>query len=231
MERILVIDESRESQEILRTYFRDLYEIKFAPPEKAAENFALFQPQILIFSLEKLFPIKHILESLRNLPHESEFTTICFVSDANPNTLEFLFNCQIDDWLIRPIDFAQLYWKTKIHLRRMTSSLIKVNEVLQLGPLIVNVRTSTVKTPTQEVHVSDIQMRILIAMHAFPDRLLTRDWMQKKIWNNEPISLRSIDAQISKIKKLLPELEPLVENVYGKGYIYKKASVTKTEAS
>ncbi|MCB0392546.1 MAG: helix-turn-helix domain-containing protein, partial [Bdellovibrionales bacterium] len=45
------------------------------------------------------------------------------------------------------------------------------------------------------------------------------EWIKENIWDNADISPRSIDAQISKLKKILPEIGQDIINIYGQGYI------------
>ena len=61
--------------------------------------------------------------------------------------------------------------------------------------------------------------QLLLALVDHPNRLLTRGWLRRHVWKQSDISLRSIDAQISKLRKLLPELNPAIVTVYGRGYV------------
>lgn len=76
-----------------------------------------------------------------------------------------------------------------------------------------------VKRGSETLSPSPTQMALLTAFIQHQEQLLTRDWLKENVWQHEPISLRSIDAQVSKLKKLLPELEPYLINVYGRGYV------------
>ena len=76
-----------------------------------------------------------------------------------------------------------------------------------------------VKRGDQIITTTPTQFKLLIAFANHPDQLLYRTWIKQEVWQNSDISPRSIDAQISKLKKLIPELEGSLMNIYGKGYI------------
>lgn len=76
-----------------------------------------------------------------------------------------------------------------------------------------------VKRGDQILTTTPTQFKLLVAFTNHPDQLLSRAWIKEQVWSNSDISPRSIDAQISKLKKLLPELDGCLMNIYGKGYI------------
>ncbi|MBX7232440.1 MAG: winged helix-turn-helix domain-containing protein [Bdellovibrionales bacterium] len=70
------------------------------------------------------------------------------------------------------------------------------------------------------VPVSSIQFKLLCLLLSEPEKLLSRKYIKEKVWGDLDLSLRSIDAQISKLRKILPELDPRLINLYGKGYMF-----------
>ncbi len=76
-----------------------------------------------------------------------------------------------------------------------------------------------VKFEEQLINTSPVQFRLLLSLITNHDQLLTRQWLQQFVWQGVDISPRSIDAQISKLKKLIPEIDNHIINIYGKGYI------------
>ncbi len=76
-----------------------------------------------------------------------------------------------------------------------------------------------VRRHDQIVNVTPTQFRLLICFLNSRNRLLSRQWLKEQVWQDTEISLRSIDAQVSKLKKALPELEGPLLNIYGEGYI------------
>lgn len=76
----------------------------------------------------------------------------------------------------------------------------------------------------QIAHVTPTQFRLLLAFFSHPNQMLSREWLQKNVFNSSKISMRSIDAHISKLKKAVPGLNSLIVNVYGRGYLMNQLS-------
>lgn len=219
MEKVLLVDENATTREVLTTYLRDLFQTKTATVSQVLSTANDWMPSIIVISIEKLFPLKHIMHELQ--AHESlyDIPVVVFLSDANSMTLQSLYDWGVDDYLMRPVDFTQLYWKLKTLIRKKQVSIPA--QTLQLGPVTLNPESSEVIGSGGTVHVSEIQMKLLVAFSQNPDRVMTRDWLQAHVWVGETISHRSIDAQISKLKALIPDINEHIVSVYGKGYLWK----------
>lgn len=90
---------------------------------------------------------------------------------------------------------------------------------ISLGPIEVFPNDYLVQCHNEILKTTPIQFKLILAFITRPDELLTRQWLQENIWEDNKISHRSIDAHISKLKKTLPELNPSLINIYGKGYM------------
>ena len=95
------------------------------------------------------------------------------------------------------------------------------NESITYNDLKINVHQELVYKNGEHLNLPSIQAKLLIAFLSLPDELITRQWLIANVWQGEEISPRSIDAQISKLKKVVPSLEKDLVNIYGKGYIFK----------
>lgn len=219
MEKVLLVDENATTREVLTTYLRDLFQTKTAAVSQLLVTANDWMPSVIVVSIEKLFPLKHIMQELR--AHESmhDVPVVVFLSDANNMTLQSLYDWGIDDYLMRPVDFTQLYWKLKTLIRRTQISI--PSKSLQLGQITLHPESHEVKCSQGTIRVSEIQMKLLIAFSQNTDRVMTRDWLQAHVWVGETISHRSIDAQISKLKSLIPDIANHIVSVYGKGYLWK----------
>ncbi len=90
---------------------------------------------------------------------------------------------------------------------------------LKIGPVEIFPNDYLVQYLGENVRATPTQFKLLLAFFGKRDELLTRQWLQENIWENAEISQRSIDAHISKLKKLLPSLQESLINIYGKGYM------------
>lgn len=90
----------------------------------------------------------------------------------------------------------------------------------ELGALKILPDDHLVKRNDQILPLTPIQFKLLILFLRKKEQLLTRAEIKEQIWPTTEISLRSIDAQISKLRKIVPELDPHILNIYGKGYVF-----------
>lgn len=96
---------------------------------------------------------------------------------------------------------------------------------ISLGPIELFPNDYLVQCHGKALKTTPIQFKLILSFMTKPDELLSRQWLQENIWDDSPISHRSIDAHISKLKKILPEFGPSLINIYGKGYMLSSASL------
>jgi DNA-binding response OmpR family regulator len=138
-----------------------------------------------------------------------------------------------DHWLLWEGRPDRLHWRIQSLLRANQtrkpagSPDAKENEThseaLSLDHLKIYPQDFLIKRMGAVVNISPTQFKLLNAFLSHPDQLLSRDWIKTHVWNDSEISLRSIDAHISKLRKALPELDQYLMNIYGKGYIFSRS--------
>lgn len=101
-------------------------------------------------------------------------------------------------------------------------------QTINFGNIKIYPNDYIVKIDNNIVNSTPTQFKLLLAFTYNRDHLLSRAWLKQNVWGESTISMRSIDAHISKLKKLIPELDNYLTNVYGKGYIF---TFDKTKAA
>lgn len=141
---------------------------------------------------------------------------------------ERAFRAGCDFYLAHQIEWRQLSARMALLLRRVQSGqeliLTSHPEIMEtkhysFRGLEISPHDYILRRGSDRVNVTPTQFRLLVAFTSHPDQLLSREWLKEKVWDRADISTRSIDAQISKLKKIVPELEPVLVNIYGQGYI------------
>ena len=122
--------------------------------------------------------------------------------------------------LKKRLDRTHQVEQRKILNRKETKARIK------LGPIEVFPKDYTVHYKGELKRTTPTQFKLLLSFISKTDELLTREWLQENIWDGNSISHRSIDAHISKLKKLLPVLSGSLINIYGKGYMLSAQNLT-----
>lgn len=102
---------------------------------------------------------------------------------------------------------------------------------IKLGDIEVYPNDYLVHYKGEVVRTTPTQFKLLLSFVSKTDELLTREWLQEHIWEDSNISHRSIDAHISKLKKLIPDLSESLINIYGKGYMLSTSSISSSDSS
>jgi DNA-binding winged helix-turn-helix (wHTH) protein len=139
----------------------------------------------------------------------------------------FKSNCDIfvpRDSLAEQISFSCFALKKRLERtnqveQRKNPGRKETKARIKIGPLEIFPKDYTVHYQEKLVRTTPTQFKLLLSFVSKTDELLTREWLQENIWDNNSISHRSIDAHISKLKKLLPALSGSLINIYGKGYM------------
>jgi len=102
---------------------------------------------------------------------------------------------------------------------------------IKLGPIEIFPNDYTIHYNGELTRTTPTQFKLLLSFMSKTDELLTREWLQENIWDGNSISHRSIDAHISKLKKLIPALSGALINIYGKGYMLSAQNLADAELS
>jgi DNA-binding response OmpR family regulator len=103
---------------------------------------------------------------------------------------------------------------TTVALPRLANS-----HVFTFEEFTVSRDQNTVKYKDEVLKLTPTHHKLLVTFITRVDQLLTRELLLSLVWPGQQISKRSIDAQISKLKKAFPVLEKRLINLYGRGYV------------
>jgi DNA-binding response OmpR family regulator len=139
----------------------------------------------------------------------------CFINGADHYLLQqtpfHLFEPRLTN-LCRKID--------KIRLAVAHQNLPQIKGPYFPESLVVSSDRKVITYNGKPLQLSPIHHSLILTFLAHADRLLSREDLLKLVWKDQQISSRSIDAQVSKLKKAVPYFERNLVNLYGRGYIY-----------
>jgi len=147
------------------------------------------------------------------------------------------FSLGADGFVGGKISVQRVYWRLRALARRLDTLPVTAQtgiiwsrnpiqnapaKVIEFNGLQIDPNAQRVNFQGKSVGISRTQFKLLLALAVNMEQLLTRKWLRQHVWNNAKISPRSIDAQISKLRKALPSVDNNILNVYGEGYILTK---------
>ncbi len=224
MGKILVVDESNLLKDTLITFLKDSYETKLSNILPSLHEVRFFQPAIIILNVDKIYKTSKWIRQIRSTVELSNVGVLFITPHSSSQIQELIYNAQADGFLSLPLDFSEFFWKIKSLERRVLDTFNTTPEyTLNELKLVPNERY--LDTPQGRIKLLPIHTSLLHAFFKNPGKPLSRSWLKLNVWSSQNISFRSIDAQISKLKKLNPLIAKHIESLYGNGYLW----VTESE--
>jgi DNA-binding response OmpR family regulator len=122
-----------------------------------------------------------------------------------------------DDYLVKPFNFDELLARVKALLRR---DKVNRGKVIQIGHLTVDTQGRTVTVNGEAVSLNQHEYELLEALALNEGRILTRDAIQARVWDNEDSFSNVVDVQVRRLRAKIeaPGLPQLIHTVRGIGY-------------
>ncbi|HWF03133.1 MAG TPA: response regulator transcription factor, partial [Candidatus Angelobacter sp.] len=126
-----------------------------------------------------------------------------------------------DDYLTKPFEVLELLARIEAHIRRGAAPA-KDAEVLQFGPLRIDLKGTTVFRNSKVVPLSAREYRLLRYFAHNPGTTLSREILLKEVWGySEETFTRTVDVHVGSLRQKLekdPKQPALIITVPGLGY-------------
>ncbi len=192
-----------------------------------------WEPDLIVFRLNQDLPALNSF--LRHHSH-SVGPGLIVVGESTLNNEEVAFMNGADHFvglmyegkslLIRSQALSQKIRQLRSWLKTSHPTSPDVEKIIyQFEGIEIFPKDHIAKRGQQLLTLTPIQFRLLKMFVTSQEQLLSRNAIKQIVWQDSEISPRSIDAQISKLRKIVPELDHFLFNIYGKGYILTKSKV------
>lgn len=222
MRKILLVEHDSEFREALANYLRDFFDVQSTQSSEAGTRAVQsWLPDIVILDeVAATRPKVDFIHSLRNDEQLRHIGIIVMCENEQSERDERLYLRGADVVLDRSIKPNNLVLRLSALLQRIGGFQNLQDSKITLGDVTIHPQSKTVHWNGKSVELTPMQYALLLAFACNTNQVLTRKWMQQNIWKGSKVSPRSIDAQISKLKKVLPTLHDRIVNVYGEGYLF-----------
>lgn len=108
------------------------------------------------------------------------------------------FQLGIDDYMVKPIEFAELLLRVRALLRRAN---IEMDRRLLVGNLVLDADGMSASIDGEETPVTTREFHILYKLLSYPNKTFSRAQLMDEFWGVESeTSLRAVDVYITKLR-------------------------------
>jgi two-component system phosphate regulon response regulator PhoB len=128
-----------------------------------------------------------------------------------------------DDYVAKPFSMRELLLRIEAVLRR-TKATVTEDSVIQFGHLRVDREAYRVWVDEQELELTALEFKLLVALHDRRNRVQTRSALLDHVWGIEAdITTRTVDAHVKRLREKLGPAGSYIETVRGVGYRFAEA--------
>ena len=127
------------------------------------------------------------------------------------------FRLGVDDYMVKPIDFDELFLRIGALLRR---AKIAVNRKLQIGSFVMDADEHTAYLNEEEIVLTNREFSILYKLLSYPKKTFTRTQLMDEFWDADTDTApRAVDVYMTKLRAKLADCEDFkITTVHGLGY-------------
>lgn len=220
--KILLIEDDRLIREVITRGLEEdrLYTVETASDGTAGLRMALEADYGLII-LDLMLPGLdgwRICEELRARRLQTPILMVT-ARDAVTDRVRGL-DTGADDYLTKPFEFDELLARVRALLRR---DKLNKARVLRIAHLEIDTGAHSVTSHGEMVTLTPREYALLEALAMNEGRVMSRDAIQYRIWNNDESTSNTVDVYIGLLRKKIDADSPikLLHTVHGLGYMLK----------
>ena len=127
------------------------------------------------------------------------------------------FRIGVDDYMVKPVDFDELFLRIGALLRR---AKIATNKKLEVGKFIMDADEHTTYLDGEEISLTNREFSILYKLLSYPKKTFTRTQLMDEFWDADTDTApRAVDVYMTKLRKKLADCDDFeIVTVHGLGY-------------
>ena len=223
---VLVVDDDGEILSLVARFLRSNGFRVHTARSGPEMNEALRHAAIDLIVLDLMLPGQNGLDLCRDLRRTSSIPVIMLTAKGEETDRIIGLEVGADDYLPKPFNPRELLARINAVLRRMRSQgqqpLERGGRAMQFaGWRLDTLRRELTDPRGVVVDLSTGEYDLLLAFLEAPQRVLTREFLLDAARNRSIDAFdRSIDVQVSRLRRKLDSVEDLIKTVRGVGYLF-----------
>ena len=229
-QKILVVDDDLRLRDLLKRYLSEQGFAVDTVPDAAAMDRNLARVRYDLLVLDLMLPGEDGLAICRRLRASGNAVAVIMLT-AKGDDVDRIVGLEMgaDDYLAKPFNPRELVARIHAVLRRQApqeapGAPTQDERVARFGPFSLNLGNRTLLRDGQPVPLTTGEFALLKALALHPREPMSRDKLMELARGREHESYdRSIDVQVSRLRKLLgedPQSPRYIQTVWGFGYVF-----------
>ena len=199
MVHILVVEDDARLNQAVCTYLNDSGFAATGCLTAAAAYEAMYNTLYDLIVSDIMMPGEDGFTFAENVRRVNGTVPILFMSARDDLTAKQKgFQLGIDDYMVKPIELAELLLRVRALLRR---AHIEMERRLTVGSLTLDADAVTAVSGGEEIPVTTREFNILYKLLSYPNKTFTRAQLMDEFWGVESdTGLRAVDVYITKLR-------------------------------
>ena len=225
--RILAVDDDPAILEVVRLNLEaEGYEVVTEGTATAALA-AFAESAFALAVLDVMLPDSDGFELARQLRERSDIPIIMLSARDSDVDKAVGLGVGADDYVTKPFSPLELVARVKAHLRRYgTSSAGSSDEIVETGPVRIDVARRRVTVRGVEVELTAKEFDILRLLAEHPGRVFTKAQIYETVWHEEPFGdLGTVQVHMRRLRTKIeshPDRPELLTTVWSIGYRFEE---------
>lgn len=217
--KILVIDDDNALREMVGIVLEaEGFQVVYHDAGSgAADAFKAEAPDLVL--LDVMLPGKDGIEVCREIREFAGTPIIMLTAKTESEDVVRGLEAGADDYVVKPFEPSVLLARIKARLRPLS----KVdNEIVQLGPLTLDVVGHEVRRGSDKVLLTPLEFNLLLTLAAKPKQVFTREMLLELVWGyHYKADTRLVNVHVQRLRSKIeddPDNPKIVTTVRGIGY-------------
>lgn len=228
MTNILLCDDDRDIRNALKIYLSNPEYRLFEASNGEELLHILGKEEIHLILLDIMMPVMDGITALAKVRESSNVPVILLTAKSEDADKVLGLGIGADDYITKPFSPVEVVARVKSQLRRYLSlgSVVKKNEVFEIGGVELNDRTKEVSVDGEEITLTPKEYEILKLLMESPGRVFSPKDIYNEVWKEKPLgSDNTVAVHIRHLREKI-EINPAepryIKVIFGQGYKFEK---------
>jgi len=229
-QKVLVVDDDLRLRDLLKRYLSEQGFAVDTVPDAAAMDRSLQRVRYDLLVLDLMLPGEDGLAICRRLRAGANPVAVIMLT-AKGDDVDRILGLEMgaDDYLAKPFNPRELVARIHAVLRRQAPASTpgaptQEQKVVEFGPFALHLANRALTRDSEPIPLTTGEFALLKALALHPREPMSRDKLMELARGREHESYdRSIDVQVSRLRKLLgedPQAPRFIQTVWGFGYVF-----------